>query len=191
MRSCIVFSSPRAGTHLVMTGLDVMGMTEAKALTAEEWGDPIDELGNFRILNMPQYDHYRFGAHVSDPWLVEAYRNQNRIYGIYITRDLGPQARSLRAYYAVYRKQKITEGAATKGALDFHNHNAVWKNQPNMLHVKFEDLIRGEGWQAISDHLGGGPVDVDAIMSVVPPPRGHKYYRNTRSSPIYYEGATA
>lgn len=162
-----------------------MGMRETRALTAAEWCDPT------QLLDMPENDHYRFGAHVSDKVLVDAYRNQDKIYGVYITRDAKEQARSLRAYLAVYRAQNISEGCAMRGTLDNIRDNSVWADQPNVLPVRFEDLIAGKGWQEISDHLGGAKVDTEAIMRRIPPKKGELYYRNTRSTPIYYDGAKA
>lgn len=185
MRSCIVWSSPRAGTHLVMTGLHVAGMTEVNALTAEEWGYKENGRNEWRVLDIPATGHYRFGAHQHDPGLVDAFV-ASPLLGIYIKRNIDDQARSLRAYLSVIRGQEITMGDAVGATIRSVGRNAVWAKTPGVLTVRFEDLVAGKGWDAIWSHLGGDPVDTSAIMRRVPPSKGERYWKNTRPSVEYY-----
>ena len=185
MKSCIVFSSPRAGTHLVMTGLDRMGMVEARALTQPEW----DTLDWSKLVDMPSEGYFRFGAHMTDPHLFRAYRESD-LCGIYVTREEEPQVRSYRAFLSVNQKRDITHKEARQEVRDRRLLNDIWATQPRVLTVRFEDLIAGRSWREIMAHVACESVSVGHIMEGIPARDGDLYYHNTVHSKQFY-GATA
>ena len=185
MHSCLVLSSPRAGTHLVMAGLLAAGMKEAKALTAEQWQEDISRQKDWRVLDMPGQGHYRFGAHIADPSLIEEFRETD-LKAVMIQRDLVPQVRSLKAFYSVIHNEDRGNDACKKMTIERNEYMRNWVGVPGIVYVRYEDLSQGAGWDRIFEHLGID-ADPEIITREVIPEEGKPYYRNTLPSQMYYE----
>lgn len=80
MKSCIVFGVPRAGNHLVMRFLDLIGLAEYDANLVFPYRQE-------DIFKIPTTDHYGFSAHiVASEANICRYENLD-IVGVYISRN--------------------------------------------------------------------------------------------------------
>ena len=134
MNSCIVLGYQRAGNHLVMRLLELLGM--------KEFSNHIKSTGD-NIHNMPNKDHFCFSGHMpydENSELLKKYK------GIYISRDLKAVALS--------NALKMSDKNSFDYRLKFYIQKIkkefpqmhLWNDHPNIYHVPFEMLIGAKGY---------------------------------------------
>ena len=136
MDSCLILSTPRAGTHLVMRLLHLLGMKEHpySIKTARD-----------NIHTMPIKDHYCFTSHMP---CTEGFKTYLDTYkGIFITRDWKDAAVSLTKDMVSNSGESFEEKlkVITKDLEDRYARNEGWEREDEVYPTTFEKLIGTKG----------------------------------------------
>ena len=155
MRSCIVFSVPRSGTHLVMKLLHYLGL--------KEWYPDVLKNGLLNIFNMPSEGYYCFGAHLPASDTFKEALTKSNLKAIYILRNPRAVTVSQVKYYStrpsekyIYEAlqnytedeaiKKIIEGISVfKPLSERYKMKNGWMNHPNVYTTHFERLVGNKG----------------------------------------------
>lgn len=124
--SCIIYGMQRAGNHLVMSLLKMLGMKEHPNTI---------KVSRDNIKNMPLKGHYCFSSHqpyIPNSELLKKYK------GIYISRDLRDVAvsQALRFFKDINKLPTVLESIKLRFELV-----QDWGNHPNVYHTTFEKLV--------------------------------------------------
>lgn len=141
MNSCLVFSIPRAGTHLVLKLLSLMGL---------KCRDECDE----KAFLLPRSGCYCFTGHLAHTAERARRLSDSGLKGIYITRDLRDVIVSQARQGAILEDVPLTPRAIT-GAMEYvfahqYRQQMPWKEHECVLHVTYEDLVGPEGGGSLS-----------------------------------------
>lgn len=158
-RSCIVFSVPRSGTHLVMRLLSLLGLKEFM----------VDWSSRKNLFNVPKHEYYAFGSHTANTLIFNKLLIDNDLKGIYIIRDLRDTAVSLTFFLERIKKhpyndflmklngfdERLTSvikgidelcGEAVFPSLAQRYVDSVgWRLNPNVFSTFFESLVGSKG----------------------------------------------
>ena len=140
MKSCVVFGAPRAGNHLVLRLLNLLGLKDYH-------GNLVTPYRQEDLFNIPQTDHCGFAAHMqATPANISLYK-ETIVAGIYISRDINDVAFSracltantketppadVLAEVAEYAKRKMAE---VEG----------WATCPDVYSTTYEKLVGSHG----------------------------------------------
>jgi len=157
--SCIVFSIPRAGTHVVMRLLYLLGLKEHHV----DWSD------NLNLFKSPRRGHYMFGGHLSNTPVYGGQLLKSGLRTVYITRDLrdvavsivffeerievhpyhdffmGLEDRDERLKYAILGVDELHGEARFPSVSQRYYSTVGWRQHPNVYSTRFESLIGSRG----------------------------------------------
>lgn len=164
-----------------MKGLWAIGMTEAVPLTQHQLNTQQE-----RLFDMPPFGCYRFGAHVINDDLVQAFR-RSPLLGVFVRRmDREAQLESAVKHWNFVHGQCSPK--LEKQRIGYLiDENLEWSQQPGVMTATFEDLLHDpEEWRDVLVFLGGHPTedDLNKILRLLPPQEGHPYYENTLPSKV-------
>jgi len=147
MKSCVVLSIPRAGTHLIMKLLNMFGMNEFFCYDAKT--------RDYYFSILPSEGHYAFGAHASP---CEKYYSQIK-KGIFITRD--PRDIAVSTYFNARKVGEYSQldhlstdewlinfiiGGPTvcMGVNKLFTHQLAWRERSGIYSTKYENFMEEE-----------------------------------------------
>lgn len=156
--SCVIFSSPRTGTHAVCRILDLIGLDKNDLVWPPTFAP--EDIAN-SIQSLPKKGHYISGAHSDPNLLVREAFEQSGIKGILISRDLRDTVVSLAHFgrQGVPIKDKPMECRISEHipiALFHHKRNAKWRDVENVYSTTYERIFQQTGVEIlqIAKHVG-------------------------------------
>lgn len=184
--SCIVLSIPRAGTHMLMKVLKLIGLKEFI---------PRGGIGIYNQHLLPLKGHFEYGGHFPVDMEPIALMHQHGYKGVFISRDLRDILVS-HACYGIYDSIKQGKHPLYR-KFDTHDINEVidwlieyehyrywarigWKNVKGILHTRYETLWSDpfNEIKNIADHLDIHLTrdELRLIEEDFPPKRGDQSY---------------
>jgi len=165
--SCVVLGPPRCGNHMIMTILMALGMVEHHPKINKS------NYPNYLFQKLKKNNHFVFGGHPQYPLTKDNFIKSG-FRGIYITRD--PRDSTISWYFFIMKSKKqkfqwlkkytkeeginaMIRGVKKRsfaGVVKRYKSRNGWKVCPNVLWVKYEDLLRNPQREVdlIATHLG-------------------------------------
>lgn len=139
MKSCLVFSVPRSGTHMLMKMFDLLG--------CKAWWCHIG--GNIEIVfDMPKAGHYCFPAHLESnkKWCDKL--TSSGLKGVYITREPKDVAVSMAVSGAKNTGEELCDhhiADVLKILKSEYERRNGWALHPQVYHTAYEKLVGSKG----------------------------------------------